>query len=62
MSVGPVSYIGPGDPPPDNELTFPVALPDGGTAMCPVDSLGRIDPRQAYAPWLRPKVRIRRES
>lgn len=62
MSVGPVSYIGSGDPPPDDELMFPVALPDGSTAMCPVDNLGRIDPRHAYGPWLKPRVRARREN
>lgn len=45
--------------PPDSELTFPVVLPDGATVMCGVDELGRIDPRQAYAPWLQPKVRSR---
>lgn len=38
---------------PDEELTFPVVLPDGSTAYCPVDKAGRIDPRQAYGPWLR---------
>lgn len=43
--------------PPDSELTFPVALPNGATAMCGVDPLGRIDPRQAYAPWLTPASR-----
>lgn len=44
--------VSPGDIPED-QLTFPVVLPNGQTTYCPVDAAGRIDPRQAYAPWLR---------
>lgn len=51
-----------GEMPPDTALEFPVVLPDGNTAFCKVDELGRIDPRQAYSPWLKPKVRRRREN
>ena len=42
------------EPADDNELTFPVVLPNGETAYCKTDSAGRIDPRAAYQPWLRP--------
>ncbi|MGV7585244.1 hypothetical protein PJN38_24280 [Mycobacterium kansasii] len=38
---------------PEHEQTWPMVLPDGQTAFCPVDAYGRIDPREAYAPWLR---------
>ena len=45
--------------PDEQELTFPVTLPDGTTAYCGVDSAGRIDPREAYRPWLRPNTPTR---
>ena len=37
----------------EHEQTWPVVLPNGETAYCPVDAAGRIDPRAAYGPWLR---------
>lgn len=40
------------EPAPEAEQTWPVVLPNGETAYCPVDHNGRIDPRGAYRPWL----------
>jgi hypothetical protein len=40
------------EPVEESELTFPVVLPNGDTAYCKTDKAGRIDPREAYGPWL----------
>lgn len=44
------------EPAAEAEQTWPVVLPNGETVFCPVDQHGRIDPRQAYGPWLRPSA------